>query len=205
MIQYLYNNGYKTISTRELYKWYIGEVEFDKKTVLITFDDGNYEDYYLAYPIIKKYNFKATSFVVGVNIKNETIPYDKYNESFIGRDIINKIRKEYPNFDFQSHTYNMHFFYLKNSTRMYPIHNMSYEDLKSDSLKMKKLGFTSMAYPFGNFNKDIEKVLKECGYSLGFRFFPSQYAKRDSDRFAIPRIKLNDKATIDTLKNWLKY
>ena len=65
MIKYLYDHGYKTISTNELYKWYIGEKEIPKKTVMITIDDGHYEDYYLVYPIIKKYNFKALSFVIG--------------------------------------------------------------------------------------------------------------------------------------------
>ena len=53
MISYLHDNGYKTISTEEFYDWYSGKVEFDKKTVVITFDDGFYEDYYLALPILK--------------------------------------------------------------------------------------------------------------------------------------------------------
>ena len=29
MIKYLYDNGYKTISTEEFYEWYIGNVEYD--------------------------------------------------------------------------------------------------------------------------------------------------------------------------------
>ena len=56
MMEYIHQKGYNTINTEELYKWYIGEIEFNKKTLLITFDDGFYEDYYLVYPIIKKYN-----------------------------------------------------------------------------------------------------------------------------------------------------
>ena len=39
---------------------------------MITIDDGYYEDYYLVLPIIKKYNFKVTSFVVGSRIKEKT-------------------------------------------------------------------------------------------------------------------------------------
>ena len=72
MMKYIFNNGYKTLSSEEFYKWLIGKVEYDKKTLLITIDDGNYEDYYLVYPIIKKYNLKATSFVVGSRIKEKT-------------------------------------------------------------------------------------------------------------------------------------
>ena len=35
MIKYIYYNNYKTLSTKEFYKWYKGEVEYDKKTILI--------------------------------------------------------------------------------------------------------------------------------------------------------------------------
>ena len=109
MIQYLYEKGYKTLSIEEFYKWIIGEVDYKAKSILITIDDGHYEDYYLAYPLIKKYNFKATSFIVGSRIKNKTAPYNKYVDSYIGLDSMNKIRKHYPNFEFQSHSFNMHF------------------------------------------------------------------------------------------------
>ena len=100
MIKYLYDKGYKTLSTNELYKWYIGESEFTKKTVMITLDDGHYEDYYLVYPIIKKYNFKAISFIIGSKINNKTASYNKYTDSYIGIDVINKVREEYPFLNF---------------------------------------------------------------------------------------------------------
>ena len=120
-------------------------------------------------------------------------------------DAINQIRKEYPGFEFQSHSFNMHSFSLKNKTRIYSVNTMTYEELLNDALKMKKIGFTTMAYPFGNFNKEVKDILKDIGYLMAFRFWPSQYASRNSDRFSIPRIKLNVAATIDTLKNWLNY
>jgi peptidoglycan/xylan/chitin deacetylase (PgdA/CDA1 family) len=94
MMNYLYNNGFKTISTEEFYKWYKGKIEFYGKTVMITIDDGKYEDYYLAYPIIKKYNFKAASFIVGSRIHNKTKKYNKNESNYIGLDIVNRIRKE---------------------------------------------------------------------------------------------------------------
>ena len=205
MMKYIYQKGFKTINTEELYKWYMGEIEFNKKTLLITFDDGFYEDYYLVYPIIKKYNLKATSFVVGNYIQDKTNPYNKYNKSHIGMDAIDHIRKEYPDFEFQSHSFNMHFFSIKNRTKRYRINTMTYKELQIDALKMKRIGFTTMAYPYGNFNKNVKEILKDMGYLMAFRFWPSQYASRNSDRFAIPRIKLNGDATIDTLKSWLNY
>lgn len=71
MMKWLYTNHYNTISTKEFYKWYKGEVEYNPRTIFITFDDGYYDEYYLAYPILKKYNFKATSFLIGCRIKKK--------------------------------------------------------------------------------------------------------------------------------------
>ena len=205
MIKYLYDNGYKTINTTEFYSWYIGKVEYKKKTVLVTIDDGFYEDYYLVYPIIKKYNFKATSFIIGSKIKEKTLPYDKYKNLFLGMDVINKVREEYPYFEFQSHSYNMHFINMTNKTKLVcRINSMSNEELEKDIFQNKKFGFTSMSYPYGCFNEEMKKMLEMKGYLISFRFGPSNYATRNSERFAIPRIKLDGFATVDTLKNWLK-
>ena len=205
MLQYIYDNNYQTISIKELYKWLIGEIKFKKKVLLITFDDGHYEDYYLAYPIIKKYNFKATSFIVGIRTKNKTAPYNPYIDSYIGLDIVNKVRKEYQNFEFQSHSFNMHFFvkYKLNKT-ITRINNMTNKELYDDIFKNKKYGFYAMAYPYGSFNDKIIRILKNSGYLISFRFGPSNFATKDSNRFAIPRIKLNGNANLTTLKNWLK-
>ena len=196
MIKYLFYKGYKTISTFELYKWFNKEIEFNKKTVLITLDDGNYEDYYLVYPIIKKYNFKATSFVVGRLIKNKTAPYSKYDTNYIGLDIINKVRKEYPDFEFQSHSFDLH---RRN------INLMSSEELENDISKMEKFGFKTMAYPYGVFNDKLKEIVKKKGYLISFRFGPPRYATRKDDRFAMSRIKINGEANLHFLKKWLKY
>ncbi len=202
MMEYLYNNGYETISTEEFYEWYIGNREYSKKTVVITFDDGFYEDYYLALPILKKYNLKATSFVVGSRIKNVTRPYNKYKTAFLGLDVINKVRKEYPNFEFQSHSYNMHYY---TANKKHRIKSMSYEELENDVMMNERFEFTTMAYPYGDFNKNLQKILDQKGYLVAFRFGPSDYATRKSDRFAIPRIKINGYATINNLIKWLDY
>ncbi len=209
MMEYLYDNGYKTISTEEFYDWYTGKVEYDKKTVLICFDDGFYEDYYLAYPILKKYDFKATSFVVGSRIEETTHKYMSDKKSYkknttyyIGQDVIDEVREEYPNYEFQSHSYNYHYYTKDGKHR---IHSMSYEELVDDVDSMAKYKFSAHAYPYGQYNEIIQKVLKEKGYLVAFRFGPSDYAKRDNDQYAIYRIKINGDATLKTLKKWLNY
>ena len=161
MMEWLYSNDYKTINTTEFYLWYKGKIEYNRKTVLITIDDGFYDEYYLAYPIIKKYNFKITSFIVGSRIKKKTPKYNKNKIGFIGQDIIDKIKKEYPNIEFQSHSYNMHYRTKNNQIR---IKRMDFEELKLDVLSNSKFGFTTMAYPYGKYNINIKSILKEQRY-----------------------------------------
>ena len=202
MMDYLYKNGFRTINTKEFYKWYTGEIDYYGKTLMITFDDGHYEDYYLVYPIIKKYNFKATSFLVGSKIKNSTKKYNKMITNFIGMDVISKLKKEYPNFEFQSHTFDMHG--IKNKKNK--LYWMTYKEIEEDFRMNRQFNFTSISYPYGYYNKKIEDfLLHNNNYLVAFTFGKSQYASRKSNRFSIPRISLNSNAGLDKLKKWLIY
>ena len=201
MMKYLHDNGYETISTNDFYEWYVGNREYSKKTVLITFDDGFYEDYYIVYPILKKYNIKATTFVVGSRIRSTTDKYDSKKTRFMGMDAINDIRKNYPNFEIQSHTYNMHY-YTKG--KKHRIKSMTYEELVEDVDLNSKFGFNTLAYPYGDNNQMIREILEQKGYLVAFRFTPSEYATRSSEKYAIPRIKINGNATLKDFKKWLK-
>ena len=63
-MKYLVEHGYHTISPDELYDFLAGTGRLPDRPVLITFDDGYVDNYTTAYPILKKYNLKATIFVV---------------------------------------------------------------------------------------------------------------------------------------------
>jgi peptidoglycan/xylan/chitin deacetylase (PgdA/CDA1 family) len=56
-MKYLLDNGYTPIHLNENPSHY-------SKPVVITFDDGYADNYFSAYPILKKYNIKATIFII---------------------------------------------------------------------------------------------------------------------------------------------
>ena len=66
-MRWLHKHNYRTISTQEFYDWYTGKIKLPKKSVLITFDDGSYSVMKYALPVLKKYNMKATFFIIGKN------------------------------------------------------------------------------------------------------------------------------------------
>ena len=62
-LKYLKKHNYQTLTLKELYEWRIKGEEDDVKRVLIHFDDGFLDNYTIAYPMLKKYGFKATVFI----------------------------------------------------------------------------------------------------------------------------------------------
>lgn len=64
-MKYIKDNGYHTISFRELVDFVEKGVELPEKPVLITIDDGYESNYTIAYPVLKEYGLKATIFMIG--------------------------------------------------------------------------------------------------------------------------------------------
>ncbi|VBB09738.1 polysaccharide deacetylase [Lucifera butyrica] len=68
---YLHRNGYKAITPDELLA-YIGQGrQLPAKSVLITFDDGYRDNYTNAFPVLKKYGFTATIFLITDFVGND--------------------------------------------------------------------------------------------------------------------------------------
>ena len=70
-MRYLKNNGFETVDFNE-----IDTRLKSKKQIIITFDDGYKDILTNALPILKKYNFKATCFLV-TNFIGEFNNWDK--------------------------------------------------------------------------------------------------------------------------------
>lgn len=70
-IKTLLENGYTFISFNELNDANNGKIKLPSKPILITMDDGYYSNYEYIYPILEKYNVKASIFIVTDNIEKE--------------------------------------------------------------------------------------------------------------------------------------
>ena len=191
-MKFLYDNGYRTISIQEFEKWYDKRIELPNKVVMLTFDDGDYELYYVVLPILKKYNFKATAFIIGSLVEDITEPFHDKGIYTIGRDKINEISKVYPNLQFQSHSYNLHYV---NENGEKAAQFLDYDALNKDFKENRKFGFNYIAYPYGKITKDFIEAAKNNDIKLAFGFDKYVCATRDSYRYAIPRIKINGQIT----------
>ncbi|MDD6133882.1 MAG: polysaccharide deacetylase family protein [Selenomonadaceae bacterium] len=186
-MRYLRDNGYHTISPDELYDSIAGNGELPENPVLITFDDGYEDNYTNAYPILKKYGFKATIFVI---------------TSFLGKD------KNYLTWD-QAREMDAHGISIESHT----VDHKSMTDLTDEQLRMelvdskkkaeKELGHSVdyMAYPTGTYNLHIAEMVKEAGYKAAFTI---KYGNVDkaSNIYALERVPIFH--TEDTRKDFLE-
>ena len=140
----------KNYSTLDANEFYLNNRIIDKRnSVLITFDDGHYSDHEIVFPLLIKYNMKATFFVTTdwINTKgymNET----QIKELIDGGMMV------------QSHS--------KSHAFLNDLHEveLKYELMKSkeklEHITGKEVKFLS--FPGGRYNKKTIKIAKKAGY-----------------------------------------
>ncbi len=89
-IKTLIEYGFKPIKLSEILEYLKNRKSPPSKTVHITFDDGYADNYLFAYPILKKYGFYATVFVIAAKII-EGIKRATYDE-LVGMNISDQIK-----------------------------------------------------------------------------------------------------------------
>ena len=104
----LRNAGYESVSFAELEEYVNGTGALPERCVVITFDDGYLSNYEYAYPILRKYGFKATVFAVGVTSGAET--YKDTGAAIRPHFDWAQAKEMYDSgyVDIQSHTFDMH-------------------------------------------------------------------------------------------------
>ena len=167
--------GYTSITPDELYDFITCGAELPEKPVMITFDDGYEDNYTNAYPIMKKYGFTGTIFVV---------------TSFLGK---------YPNYLTwaQAQELEENGFNIESHT----VTHQSMTDASDEKIKkeledskaaiQEHLGKESkyFAYPTGTYNLHIAQMAKDAGYRAAFTI-KFDNVSRQTNVYAIERVPI---------------
>ena len=107
-IRALSEAGYTGVSFDELQAYVLRGEPLPEKPVVITFDDGYLSNYTLAYPILQKYNMKATIFAIGVSFGKDHYKDTGYAMTPHFGAAEAKEMTDSGLISIQSHTYDMH-------------------------------------------------------------------------------------------------
>jgi len=179
-ISVLKANGYNPITSDDLYCWLSRKKKLPARPIFITFDDGYESVYVHAYPILKKYGFKATVFLLGstVNTKNH-LTWAQIGEMVRSNTV-----------EIGSHTYAGH-----GGTSHSPDYlSWTLDEALSDFQKFARVcreqgieSVRSFAYPFGASNEIIERAVRQSEYVLAFTTQPG-VVRRGDDPLHLKRI-----------------
>lgn len=218
-VETLKKNGYEGILLQDLYNYVENKKKLPKKPILITFDDGYVSNYNEGYKIAKKLNFKMNIGIIGWSVGEKqrvSIEHFNWNEA--------KEMERSGLIEINSHTYDLHspkgnsygfleecglgVGYKAEETKENYKKRMVIDIERFEEGMISNLGHRSrfMVYPYGVFNEDIEKIIKENGYvgSLtteeGIRAF-----KDNNSLYRIPRLNVDEsmrgKELIERIKN----
>ena len=171
-IAYLSQHGYHCITMTQLYDFFYGNGQLPEKPIVITFDDGYKDNYTTAFPILKKYNFTATVFVITSNVgHSNNLSWSQL------KDLINN------GWLVESHTVSHYDLTKLDSTKL----AQELNDSKTDLEKQLGTKVDYFAYPSGRFNKNVEMAVKNAGYLMAFTT-QRGWADRSMDPLLIHRV-----------------
>ena len=184
-MKYLSDNNFYFPSWKEVENYIDGKISLPEKSVVITIDDGADSFIKYAIPIIEKYNVKATSFVV-TSWNGDWLP-KQYKSSHL---------------DFQSHSHDMHRAGANGKGRFV---NLSYKEALEDVTKSKNIigNSTVFCYPFGHYNDNAIKTLKDAGYKLAFTTKGGRVYK-GANKYALPRVRMSKGVSLSSFKSMVQ-
>lgn len=166
--------GYSFVTMADLANTLDDRVTLPSKIVVLTFDDG-YRDFYTdVFPILKRYQVKATVYIVP-NFLNKPNNMDTWMIKEIAKSGLVEIG---------AHT--MNHAYLAGL----PLKRVEYEVMQSKKYLEKLLGFrvVSFAYPYGAFDNTTIDVVEKAGFKSAVTTISGIFAQ-DLNRFFLYRIR----------------
>ncbi len=167
----LEKRGYHSVTVTDLIAYVQEGTALPEKPVMITFDDGHYNNFVYAYPLLKERGMRAVISVIGTETERYTEngqenPYWSYLS-------IQRLKESADVFEVQNHSWNLHEYgERRGCLRRRGEDETSYENLlREDTEETQELLVEAglpepkcYTYPFGAFSKESEKVLKDMGF-----------------------------------------
>lgn len=209
-IIYLQENGYEFILIEDLIAYYYLGTPLPEKPVMLTFDDGYYNNYYYLPDLLAEYDAKGVISVTGVYLEQYTIDEDNnliyamMNWTEVGE------LAENLNIEIQNHSYDMHSMSERSgSARLEWETTDEYREFfLSDILFMENelatksgINTTTFTYPYGQISYESEDFLKEAGFLASLSCYEHiNYLKGESATELFQLGRFNREGGISTIE-----
>lgn len=185
-LKYLKENGFTFLHVSDVERALSEGDALPEKAVAITMDDGYQDNFTEALPLLKKYEAKATIFMVTNNFeKPARLNWDQAKQ-MIANDV-----------SFESHTVS------HPDLTTLQRDQLKFELTESKAILEKGLNrpVRSVAYPAGQYNDLVVFATEEAGYLAGWKkgggpVLPSNYG----DPYRLPRIRIHGQTDIQKFK-----
>ncbi len=177
---YLKDNNYFTINTKEMEYFINGKINLPKNSILITIDDGAQATKFL--PILDEYRVNATLFLISSWYK------------------VSDFKSDY--LELASHTHNLHNPGVCSGGQGSPLKCMDKNSL-IDDLKLSRITLNNtdtFCFPFYEYNDYAINIIKEVGFKTAY-IGGDIKARIGEDNYLIPRITIHNKIS---LNNYIK-
>ena len=183
-LKYIVENGYQTVFVNE-----IEDLSNYTKPVALTFDDCFVYFYNNAFPLLKKYNQKASIYIICNYVNGPNYLTTEQIQEMVDSGLVSV----------QSHTLS----HQKLST-------LSLEDMKKELDESKSyldstynINIDTICYPIGDYKERVIEYAKG-NYKYGLAMTGGVYYSNKHNLYKIPRIYANRSMSINEFANYLK-
>lgn len=185
--------GYQTASLDDLYAYISGTKSLNpQNTIILTFDDGYRTNGYLAAPILRKYGFKATVFIITKFMACADSPVNTTTYTPFQYFIYSDLPQFADTLSYASHTDNMHDNYKGDAMLITEPDQAILTDLQLSRSKLNNTPY--FAYPFGKFSDHTIELLKKAGFTMAFTTKQGMVYP-GTDYYRVPRYEINSPIT----------
>ena len=167
-LNYLRDSGYYSVSPEVWQKAIETKQPLPGRAIFITFDDGYLDFASYAWPLLKKYGFGATVFLVTEEVGGYNQWDTAYGETvpLLGWKEIRQLHLE--GVSFGSHSVTHSYLTALSSS------DVVREGIQSRMILERELNMPikSFAYPYGDVNPVVQHLIGACGYLFGFSCRP---------------------------------
>jgi len=192
-LQWLHDNGFQSVTLRDVAAYIAGEKELPEKPVVLTFDDNWKSAIKIVKPLLEKHGYVGVAFVISSPVGE--------NERRLTWDDCKALAAAGWEIGSHSTTHEILTQVPEGQTAesIRPMVEEQIRDSKAQIEEQTGLQVTSFAFPFGNYDEFVLETLKDAGYTAAVSIDRSTADER-SDPFRLPRRMIMNQSAFSTFQ-----